>query len=167
MLLTRVARPLLAAWFIAEGVGAARNPQSHVELARGPVNNVVESLGGEPLTDAQLRNVVRVEGVATVFLALGLGFSKTPRTCGLLLAAASVPHVVATAPVGPSAQSRGERMGVFAQKLGALGAALLVAGDTGGKPSMAYRVNKAKKQRAQNILEGKAAAGKMAKAARS
>lgn len=151
-MLRRIARPLLATWFIADGLSAAKHPQEHVELSRAPINRVVTAVGKEPLTDSQLRNVVRAEGVATVFLGLGLGFSKTPRTCGLILAALSLPHVLVTAPVGPSELPRTQRYGIFAQKLGALGAALLVSGDTGGKPSLAYRVNKAKAERAKKTL---------------
>lgn len=162
MLLRRIARPLLAAWFIGDAVSAVRSPQSHVELARTPVNKAVTTLGGEPLSDAQLRNVVRAEGVVTIFLGLGLALGKSPRACGLLLAATTVPHVIATAPVGHKkdheGRSRSERVGPFLQKLGAVGAALLVAADTAGKPSMAYRVNKAKTQRAQQLLQAQKSA---------
>lgn len=149
MLLRRIARPLLAASFIGDGLSAARNPQSHVELSRAPINKVVTGVGKAPLSDSHLRTIVRVEGIATVVLGIGLAFGKTPRACGLLLAATTLPHVIATAPIGANAQTRTERLGMFAQKLGAMGAALLVAADTAGKPSMAYRVKKAKVQRAE------------------
>lgn len=149
MLLRRIARPLLATWFIGDGLSAVRNPQSHVELARTPVNKAVTRFRVEPLSDAQMRNIVRAEGAATILLGIGLGFGKYPRACGLLLAATTLPHVVATVPVGANAQTRTERLGLFTQKLGSMGAALLVAADTAGKPSMAYRVNKAKVERAE------------------
>lgn len=162
MLLRRIARPLLAAWFIGDAVSAVRSPQSHVEVARTPVNKVVTALGKEPLTDSQLRNVVRAEGVVTVFLGLGLASGRAPRACGLLLAATTIPHIIATAPVGPKfdheGRSRSERVGPFLQKAGAVGAALLVAADTAGKPSMAYRVNKAKTERAQQLLQAQKSA---------
>ena len=149
MLLRRIARPLLATLFIGDGLSAARNPQSHVEISRAPINKVVTSIGKAPLSDSHLRTIVRVEGVTTIVLGVGLAFGKNPRACGLLLAATSFFHVIATAPVGVSAQTRSERLGLFTQKLGSMGAALLVAADTAGKPSMAYRVTKAKAHRAE------------------
>lgn len=159
MALRYFARPLLAAWFIGDAADALAHPQAHVELARTPANNLLAKVGVEPLSDTSLRNLVRLQGVTMVVLGLGLALGKAPRTCGLGLAALYVPPAILTIPVGKPKSTpahtgtKAEQAALFVRKLGAVGAALLVAADTDGKPSMAYRVNKAKTERAQQRLK--------------
>mgnify|MGYP003617918452 FL=1 len=153
MPLRRIARPLLAAWFIGDAVDALTHPQAHVEMARTPANNLLEKVGMEPLSDSALRSLVRLQGGAMVVLSLGLALGKAPRTCGLGLAAMYVPPAILSAPVGKGKAAKAQQGTQFVRKLGAVGAALLVAADTDGKPSMAYRVNKAKVERAEQRLK--------------
>ncbi|MFD2839808.1 DoxX family protein [Populibacterium corticicola] len=148
-MLRRIARPLLASWFVYDGYDALRHPESHVEMAREPVTKIAAVAGQEVPSDTQIKRIVQAQGAATIFLGLSLAFSKTPRTAGLLLALSTTPHAIATAPVSKAELSRSERMRPFIAKVGAVGAALLVAADTAGKPSMRYRVAKARADRAE------------------
>jgi hypothetical protein len=84
-----------------------------------------------------------------VLLGARLAFSKTPRTAGMLLALSTLPHAAAMAPVSKADLSRAARMKPFIAKVGAVGAALVVAADTDGKPSVRWRVAKARSERAQ------------------
>jgi hypothetical protein len=64
MVLRHIARPLLASWFVASGVQAARKPAEHVQAARRGSGLVTTALGAEPLSEKQVTTIVRVHGVA-------------------------------------------------------------------------------------------------------
>ncbi len=140
---------MVASWFVYDGFQAVRHPQEHVELARSPINAVLERADKPAVSDAKLKRVVQAHGVATVLLGFSLALSKSPRTAGVLLALSTAPSAVLRAPVAKAEVSRSERLGPFVAKLGAVGAALLIAGDTAGKPSMSWRVSQARAERAQ------------------
>lgn len=148
-MLRRIARPMLASWFIYDGYDALRHPSSHVEVAREPLNKAVGLVGGEPLSDSTIKRVVQAQGGATIVLGTALALSKTPRTAGLLLALSTAPHAIMAAPKSLSDLKKPEGGKAFFAKLGAVGAALLVAVDTSGKPSIGWRVAKARTDRAE------------------
>ena len=78
-LLRVVARPLLAAPFIADGVDALTHPYVHVERAAGVrplIDKATDAVGVEPLTDEQLALATRVTGAVT--LVAGLRFALGP-----------------------------------------------------------------------------------------
>lgn len=147
MMLRKVARPLLATWFIHDGYNAVRHPSEHVEAAREPLAKATGLIGMDPLDDKTVKRIVQFQGAATVALGGALALSKTPRTAGLLLALSTVPQVAVRAPRSVADLRSPQVTGPFVSKLGALGAALLVAADTAGQPSMAWRVQKARTER--------------------
>lgn len=149
MLLRRVARPLLASMFIQEGLDALRAPAPHVITAREPAQRASRALGlRRPLTDRDLTMVVRAHGGLTVAAGLGLALGKAPRSCSLVLAALSVPLAIAHQPFTKGTGPRAERTKSFVQALGSVGAALLAAADKQGKPGFAWRVERARAERA-------------------
>ncbi|MFL6220338.1 MAG: DoxX family protein, partial [Actinomycetes bacterium] len=97
MMLRRIARPMLAAWFVSEGSAAFRGKPAHVDPARAGVDVLVERTGVTRPTDAQLRTIVKVHGAATVGAGLALALGKAPRLAALLLAALTFPSVVVNA----------------------------------------------------------------------
>lgn len=144
MLVRRVARPLLASWFLVAGVDAARRPGDHVVAARPVVDKTTRSAGlPRTLTDRELRAAVRVHGIATAVAASNLAVGRAPRTSGLALAALTAPLVLVHQPVTGRRLDR-EKIGPFVQQLGALGAALLAGADTAGTPSFGWRVRRAR-----------------------
>ncbi len=161
MLLRRIARPLFASWFVAEGLDAVRHRSAHAAGARAGLAAVrtrtsrIDRLAPMDraldidLTDRQLALAVQVHGALTVAAAVLLAVGKAPRTAGLALAALTVPVVVANAPsphtVGEVEAARRRR---FWAALSALGGALLAAADTAGRPGVGYRLHAARQARA-------------------
>ncbi len=164
MLLRRIARPLFASWFVAEGVDALRHPAAHAMAGREGVAALRSCLRRVPVasapldraltsvTEGQLEVLVRVHGAATVVAAGALAAGKAPRAAGVALAALAVPVVVASLPAG-RAHDEAElaRRRRFTTALTALGGALLAAADLAGRPGMAWRVQAAREARAAAV----------------
>lgn len=145
MLLRPIARSLLAASFVQEGLDTARRPERHVEAARVPADRLSGLVGsGVPLTDSQLTSAVRTHGALTLAAGAALALGKAPRTAALLLAVLTVPLAIADAPF--SSDDRPERPALFARRLTAIGAALLAGLDREGRPGFAWRVEHARKK---------------------
>ncbi|GAA1406155.1 MULTISPECIES: DoxX family membrane protein [Oerskovia] len=146
MLLRHVARPMLASWFIYDGVQAALKPAEHVRAARRGVSLVGQQLGvEEPLSEKQVSALVRAHGAATAVAGLFLAVGKAPRTAALTLAALSVPLAVVNQPFTPSDVPRDVRTRKFVANLGAIGAALIAGADYEGRPGVRWRVDRARK----------------------
>lgn len=153
MLVRRLARPLLATWFVAAGLDAARHPGRHVDTARPTVDRVTRAAGlRRPLTDRELKTAVRIHGVATLLAAGNLAAGRAPRSNGLALAALTLPLVVVHQPVA-ARKVDPEKVGPFVQQLGALGAALLAGADTAGSPSFGWRVRQAREKVASHASD--------------
>jgi uncharacterized membrane protein YphA (DoxX/SURF4 family) len=149
MLLRPLARPLLATWFVRDGLDAVRHPGVHVDAARGPADQISSLVGGSaPLTDAQLTTAVRVHGGLTAAAGVALAVGKAPRSAALLLALLTVPLAVADQPFTSGPDSRSVRTERFVRRLGAIGAALLAGIDYEGRPGIAWRVEHSKAARA-------------------
>ncbi|GAB2472577.1 DoxX family membrane protein [Xylanimonas ulmi] len=149
MLLRRIARPLLAAPFVYDGVQAALHPDEHVEAARGLADQVTDRLGVARLTDANLTLAVRAHGGLTAALGVGLGVGLLPRVASLKLAALTAPLAVAHQPFTTRGPERAEKSARFVRALGLVGGALLAGLDTEGKPGLSWRVSNARRLKAQ------------------
>ncbi|MEV7972749.1 DoxX family protein [Cellulomonas sp. NPDC089187] len=150
MLLRRIARPLFASWFLAEGVDALRHPQGHVATARTALDRLDATVPADlDLDDATLTTVVRAHGAATAVAAGLLTLGKLPRLSGAALALLTLP--LALAELAVDKEHRGpkrERRQRLLRPLALTGGALIVAADTHGKPSVRWRVEHAKAVRA-------------------
>lgn len=144
MLVRRVARPLLASWYLTTGVDAVRRPAPHTEAARPLADKVANAAGlRRSLTERELKTAVRVHGVATAVAAVNLAVGRAPRASGLALAALTAPLAVVHQP-WTGRRMDPEKVQPFVQSLGALGAALLAGADTAGNPSFGWRVRQAR-----------------------
>lgn len=142
MLLRRLARPLFATAFVAEGVDAARDPEPHVDRVEEAWRRLQPRLGlPDPPSREDLTTLARVHGVATAAAAGMLALGRLPRTSALVLALLTLPRAVVEAPVGDGGT---ERLSRFLSTLTLAGGALLAAGDTAGRPGMAWRVQHAR-----------------------
>lgn len=148
MLLRKIARPLLATWFVHDGLDALRHPAAHAVTARGPADKVTAALGQQPLSESQLKSAVRAHGALTVAAGLSMATGRAPRRSALLLAALTLPVAVADEPFTSGPVSRSVRTERFVRRLGALGAALLAGVDTEGKPGMSWRIDHARDKHA-------------------
>ncbi|MBE1877365.1 DoxX family membrane protein [Myceligenerans pegani] len=148
MVLRHIARPLLASWFVASGVQAARKPAEHVQAAKRGSGLVTKALGAEPLSEKQVTTVIRAHGIALAAAGGLLALGKAPRTAAVTLALLTVPLAVVNQPFGSSDGDREARAQRFVGNLGAIGAALIAGADTEGRPSIGWRVQQARAARA-------------------
>ncbi|ACZ31508.1 DoxX family protein [Xylanimonas cellulosilytica DSM 15894] len=146
MLLRRVARPLLAAPFVFDGVQAALHPAEHVAAARGLTDQVTDRVGVKRLTDQQLTLAVRAHGGLTAALGVALAAGFFPRLASLNLAALTVPLAVVHQPFAAKGAERTEKTGRFVRAAGYVGAALIAGVDTEGRPGVSWRVGQARKK---------------------
>jgi putative oxidoreductase len=138
-----VARPMLAGVFVYAGFDAARHPDSKAATAEPVVVPIAEQLGasGEPA------DWVRFNGIVQVAAGLTLALGKLPRLSAVVLAGSLVPTTLAghrfwdeDDPAKRSAQTI-----QFLKNASMLGGLILAAADTEGRPSVAWRVQRAAK----------------------
>lgn len=148
MLTRRIARPLLAGWFVAEGADAFRRPGPHVERLREAWRRVAArtQIGEPPPTDT-LRIVVKAHGGAMAGAGLLLALGKAPRASACALALLTVPLAVMDAPgtrgaATPAtvAAGRGRDTRTMLRDLSLVGGALIAGLDREGTPSLGWRV---------------------------
>jgi putative oxidoreductase len=136
----RLARPLLATTFIADGVDALRNPAPHVAMAEGAGLNEAETL-------VKINAATKVGGGALLVL------NRLPRLSALALAASLVPTTMVRnafwSETDPDAKAK-KQQGLLTD-LGLLGGLLVATADTGGResvPHAAARISRRTRRRA-------------------
>ncbi|GAB2937113.1 DoxX family protein [Rhodococcus aerolatus] len=155
MLIRRIARPMLAAVFVAGGVDTLRNPAPRVEAAKPLVAKGVEALPDDVTdsvpTDAD--TLVKVNAAVQVGGGLLLASGKLPRLSSLALAGTLVPTTLAghafweeTDPAAKAAQRT-----QFLKNVSLLGGLIIAAVDTEGKPSLGWRGRQAAKRANQAV----------------
>jgi putative oxidoreductase len=147
----RLARPMLAATFIAEGVDALRNPGPHVELA--------ESAG---LSEAD--KLVRINAATKVGGGALLALNRMPRLSSLALAASLVPTAAVRdafwSESDPEAKAT-KKQGLLTD-LGLLGGLLVATADTGGRESVPHAAARLSRRARRKAAKQTAAAHKRA-----
>ncbi|MGO1561855.1 MAG: DoxX family membrane protein [Actinomycetaceae bacterium] len=152
-----IARPLLAAPFIADGLDAALKPKRHVDKVER-IKPTLAKIGVPSVVTDSPELLTRALGAVTTLSAVGLALGKKPRTAALTLAVVSVPTMLARNPIW-TAQSKVERKEMTGRLLGSaglLGGLLTASGDRGGRPSLAWRARNGLDQR-RALREQKAA----------
>lgn len=164
MILRRVARPLLAAVFVADGLRALRRPVAEIENLPG-ADEQLESLATKvPYVPADAALLVRGIGVVKIGAGVLLGLGVAPRVAATVLAVLQVPTMVANHPVwAVPADRRKEHLAGLLQDGAVLGGLLLAASDTEGKPSIAWRVNAASTRGAKATKKATRKAGSKAR----
>ena len=122
MLVRRLARPMLASWYVHDGLDAVRTPAPHVAVARPVADRVTSALGRAPLPDRTLAWAVRAHGAATILAGAGLALGRAPRSSAATLALLTLPLVVAQQPLTSGRTVDRERVAPFVHALGGLGA---------------------------------------------
>lgn len=143
-LVRRLARPLLAAPFIANGLDGLRHPGPRVEGARPIVARVSDLAGplGVP-DDPEL--LVRANSAAMAGAGVLLATGKLPRVAGIVLAVTSSASIAANSAfwTEKDPDARRARRREFVARVGLVGGALLAAVDTEGRPGLAWRSRRA------------------------
>lgn len=161
MLVRRIARPLLATAFLADGVDAVRHPQAHVDRAEAAYRRLAERADLPPVDRKQMTTAVRLHGAAVTAAGVALAVGRAPRTAALALALLTAPVAVAHAPwPQPKSAPQGGRLGRlraagdaegvdrFLRDLSLLGATIIAAIDLEGRPGVLWRAGHARIDRA-------------------
>lgn len=164
MLLRRLARPLLAAPFVNDGLSAALHPADHTAAAREGADRVTKALGVDELDDTQVSLLVRAHGAATVAAALLLAVGRAPRTAALALAALTAPLAVVNQPFTSRGDEKRERTSKFVRNLGSVGAAVIAGIDLEGRPGVSYRIGQQRARATRSAQHAVESATKDAKA---
>lgn len=141
---------MLASYFIASGVKALRNPGPLVPLAEPIADKVVplvKQYAPDQVADyipEDAKTLVRVNAAAQVLGGVALASGKGRRVGAWLLAGSLVPSTVAKHPFWSRTDPEEKALdrSQFLKNLSLLGGVLLAAGDTEGKPSLAWRAQK-------------------------
>lgn len=138
-LVRRVARPLLAAMFVAGGLDQLKHPGGKTDTAAPIIAKVAPALGLPDDTEL----LVRANGAAMVGAGSLLALGRFPRLASAVLAATLVPTTVAAHAFWQEQdpQVRAQQKVQFLKNLGLLGGLLLAAVDTEGRPGLAYRAH--------------------------
>ncbi len=142
MLIRRVARPLLSAVFIGQGIETLRNPSITLEATEPTVaalRNLPEPYGDKvpsnPETAARINAAVQVSG------GLLLATGKLPRIASAALAFTVIPgslggHLFWTE---SDPERKAQKRRDLLTDLSLLGGLIIAAADTAGKPSLGWR----------------------------
>ncbi len=148
-LIRLIARPLLAAPFIADGISAVAEPDTHVERVRA-FDPALERVGIH-LSDDQLRVASRVLGAVTVTAGLAFATGKFHRPAAAVLASTALPIAVANAPIWEAKDSTQRRSMTrdLTRSLALFGGLLIASTDRVGLPSASWRFHHWRAQRAR------------------
>ena len=83
MVLRHIARPLLASWFVYDGITTYLSPQQRAAKVAGELEPALADLGVSELSS---EDVVKAQAIVQTGAAASLALSRTPRTSALLLA---------------------------------------------------------------------------------
>lgn len=143
-LIRGIARPLLAAPFVLEGVRTALHPEREIDVAPAAFGQVDKALSrGAAPSFVDARAIVRGAGIVAAGAGLLYATNRAPRAAAVLL--------LATTSVGLANRKkiwrlRGEERVQEPQSIltdaGLLGGVPLAVADTDGAPSPRYRVDK-------------------------
>ena len=149
-MIRKLARPMLASVFVADGVDTLMNQQDHVEGAREVTKRLrtvvpaqyVSFLPSNPQTSVQI--VAGTKVAAGAMYALG----KAPRVAATALALVQVPTALARHSFWETQdpKERKARKTGFLTDVALLGGLFLATADTAGRPGLAWRAEHAGKQ---------------------
>lgn len=146
MLLRRVARPLLSAAFIGQGIDALRSPKPAAEAARPTLEGLQklpEPVGPNIPQDAE--TFAKITAAVQIGGGILLATGKVPRLASAALAATVIPanlgsHMFWTE-IDPERKAQKRRE--FLTDLSLLGGLIIASADTAGKPSLGWRGRRA------------------------
>lgn len=145
-----VARPMISSLFIYGGVNALRNADAHAVKA-GPVADKIVPLAQKAAPSAPIptnaKTLVQINAGAQIVAGLAFATGRAPRLSALVLAGSLVPTTVAGHAFWDEddAAAKKAQLLQFIKNTAVLGGLLIAAGDTEGKPGVAWRAGRASK----------------------
>ena len=165
-----IARPLLASMFLVGGVNALKNPEMLAKRAKPVLDRVAPLLKQSPLPiPDDPETIVRLNGAVHVAAGLALATGRAPRISAAVLAASLVPTTLGGhrfwEEQDPTVKTQ-QRLNFF-KNLSMLGGLLIAAGDTDGKPGVAWRARRVAKDARREAKHLAASARREAKLAKA
>ncbi|MCG2622648.1 DoxX family membrane protein [Arthrobacter sp. I2-34] len=161
----RLARPLLAATFVASGVDQLRNARQTADQLQ-PVLQRAGSIVPQAsvVTDNEML-VARMVGAVQVGAGVMLAAGKFPRLSALVLAKMAAINAIVEYRNAEQSTPEGRRLrrSQLLKNLGLVGAGLLAAVDTAGRPGLAWRASHLAEDARRNIQSLGKDTGKTAK----
>lgn len=154
MLIRRIARPLLSAVFIGQGVDSLLNPKPAAEAAAPTVDGlralpdpVGSAIPSDPQKFAQFNAAVQVGG------GLLLASGKAPRIASAALALTVLPANLGAHMFWSEGdpQVKAEKRRDFLTDLSLLGGLMIASADTAGKPSLGWRGRRAAERLSERV----------------
>ncbi|GAB3940295.1 DoxX family protein [Corynebacterium tapiri] len=148
-MIRKIARPMLASVYIAEGVDNLKNTQAHVEETEYVLKKVRTLV--PPPYDAQIPGdaqlVTRALGGAKVGAGSLLALGKAPRLSASVLALTAVPTIIGRHAFweAKDAEEKAAKRSGFLTSIALLGGLGITSMDTAGKPGLAWRASHAAK----------------------
>jgi putative oxidoreductase len=141
-----IARPMLASTFLLGGVNALRNAPA-LGAKAGPVTEKVvprlrQAAPSVPIPSDPV-TLVRINAVAQIAAAAALATGRAPRLAATVLAASLVPTTLAGHSFWEYTDKEERKQLQFFKNLSMLGGLVIAAGDTEGKPGVAWRARRA------------------------
>jgi putative oxidoreductase len=149
--LRALARPMMGAMFVYGGLDSVRAPEKKAPAADPVVDSVTDSLG----LPGSAAEWVRVNGAVQIAAGLALSAGRFPRVAALALAASLVPTTLAGHRFWEEtdASKRATQRIHFLKNLSMLGGLLLAADDTGGRPSIPWKIHEAMDRARESLPE--------------
>lgn len=167
-----IARPMLASMFLVGGVNALRNPDRLAVRAKPVLDRVVpliEKFAPQLPIPRDHETLVRLNGAVHVGAGVALATGRAPRVASVALAASLVPTTFGGhrfwEEQDPMARTQ-QRMNFF-KNVSMLGGLLIAAGDTDGKPGVAWRARRVAKDARREAKHLAATARREAKLAKA
>jgi uncharacterized membrane protein YphA (DoxX/SURF4 family) len=154
MLIRRIARPLLSAVFIGQGVDSVLNPKPAAEAAAPTVDGlralpdpIGSAIPGDPQALAQITAAVQIGG------GLLLASGKAPRIASAALALTVLPANLGAHMFWSEGdpQLKAEKRRDFLTDLSLLGGLMIASADTAGKPSLGWRGRRAAERLSERV----------------
>lgn len=154
MMIRKVARPMLAAAFISQGVESLSRPNSAADAARPTLEGlrklpdpVAARVPDNPDTFARITAATQVAG------GLLLATGRLPRLASAALAVTVLPANLGSHMFWdePDAVSRSRKRRDFMVDLSLLGGLIIATADTAGKPSLGWRGRRAARRAAEAV----------------
>src|SRR6478736_2700176 len=135
-----VARPMLAGIFIYGGIDSLRHPEAKAAAAAN-VTAPLEEIAGTRLDSKQL---IRANGAVQIAAGSALALGIVPRVSALVLGASLIPTTFAGHRFWeqPDDGARAHQTIQFLKNVAMFGGLLFAAADTGGRPSVPWRVKR-------------------------
>ena len=155
-----LARPMLASVFVVGAANALRNTSGPADKAEPVTARLVPLIRrtGVPVPEDP-ETLVRINAGVQVAAALALATGRAPRISAAVLAASLAPTTLAGPRFGEAddTATRSQQQIHFFKNVSLLGGLIIAAGDTDGKPGVAWRTRHAAKdaKREARLLKAK------------